>query len=224
MSERLDKQTERVDQVEKRVSSVEDGQTALASGQLKANTELDILKHKMDDLESRSRRNNLRIVGLAESTSNVNMEKIVESLLIQLLGQDTFSAFFVVEQAHRSLAARPPSGVPPRPVIARLLNYRDRDAALKRARELKTLRYEGMTLSLYPDFTLQVQEVRKQFLPGKKQLRDLQLDYRMLYPAKLRVDVEGNTIFFTDHKKLEQFVNRKLADKRNTPSTEPMNV
>ncbi|KAJ1206727.1 hypothetical protein NDU88_002128 [Pleurodeles waltl] len=55
MSERLDKQTERLDQVEKRVSAVEDGQTALASGQLKVNMELDILKHKMDDLESRSR-------------------------------------------------------------------------------------------------------------------------------------------------------------------------
>ncbi|KAJ1128833.1 hypothetical protein NDU88_007205 [Pleurodeles waltl] len=52
MSERLDKQTERVDQVERRISSVEDGQTALASGQLKANTELDILKHKMDDFVS----------------------------------------------------------------------------------------------------------------------------------------------------------------------------
>ncbi|KAJ1124794.1 hypothetical protein NDU88_003243 [Pleurodeles waltl] len=62
MSERLDKQTERLDQVERRVSAVEDGQTALASGQLKVNTELDTLKHKMDDLKSRSRRNNLRIL------------------------------------------------------------------------------------------------------------------------------------------------------------------
>ncbi|KAJ1103647.1 hypothetical protein NDU88_001068 [Pleurodeles waltl] len=69
MMERLDKQTERMDQVERRVSAVEDGQTALASGQLKVNTELDILNHKMDDLESRSRRNNLRVRGLAESTS-----------------------------------------------------------------------------------------------------------------------------------------------------------
>ncbi|KAJ1214945.1 hypothetical protein NDU88_002555 [Pleurodeles waltl] len=54
MSERLDKQTEHLDQVERRVSAVEDGHTTLATGQLKRNTELDILKHKMDDLESRS--------------------------------------------------------------------------------------------------------------------------------------------------------------------------
>ncbi|KAJ1209505.1 hypothetical protein NDU88_004883 [Pleurodeles waltl] len=85
MSERLDKHTEHLDQMEMRVSAAEDGQTALASGQLKVNTELDILNHKMDDLESRSRRNILRIMGLAESTSITNMEKFVENLLIQLL-------------------------------------------------------------------------------------------------------------------------------------------
>ncbi|KAJ1158117.1 hypothetical protein NDU88_010811 [Pleurodeles waltl] len=158
MSKRLDKQTERLDQAERRMSAVEDGQTALAAGQLKVNTELGTLRHKMDNLESRSRRNNLRIVGIAESTSIASMENFIESLLIQLLGRDTFSALFEVEQAHRDLSARPPPGAPPRLVIARLLNYRDRDAALRRARELKTLRYEGMTLSLYPDFTLQLLE------------------------------------------------------------------
>ncbi|KAJ1172422.1 hypothetical protein NDU88_004269 [Pleurodeles waltl] len=97
MSERLDKQTERLDQAERRVSAVEDGQTAPAAGQLKVNTELGTLRHKMDDLESRSRRNSLCIVGIEESTSIANMENFIESLLIHLLGRDTFSAFFVVE-------------------------------------------------------------------------------------------------------------------------------
>ncbi|KAJ1130555.1 hypothetical protein NDU88_008906 [Pleurodeles waltl] len=68
MSEQLDKQAERLDQGERRVSAVEDGQTALATGQLKVTTELGTLRHKMDDLESCSRRNNLRVVGIVEST------------------------------------------------------------------------------------------------------------------------------------------------------------
>ncbi|KAJ1181493.1 hypothetical protein NDU88_006700 [Pleurodeles waltl] len=66
MSECLDKQVERLDQTERRVSTVEDGQTVLATGQLKVGTELATLRHKIDDLESRSRRNNLRIVGIAD--------------------------------------------------------------------------------------------------------------------------------------------------------------
>ncbi|KAJ1197118.1 hypothetical protein NDU88_000980 [Pleurodeles waltl] len=50
-------------------------------------------------------------------------------------------------------------------------------------------------------------------LLGKKQLRELHLEYRMLYPAKLRVEVDGRPLFFTDHKKLAQFVKRRGADK-----------
>ncbi|KAJ1201135.1 hypothetical protein NDU88_004950 [Pleurodeles waltl] len=108
-----------------------------------------------------------------------------ERRVSELLGRTTFPDLFVVERAHCSLAARLPPGAPPRPLIASLLNNRAWDAALRRARELKTLQYEGMVVSLYPDFTLQVQEVRRQFIAGKKQLRELRLEYRMLYPAKL---------------------------------------
>ncbi|KAJ1084137.1 hypothetical protein NDU88_004290 [Pleurodeles waltl] len=116
MSEHLNKQAERLDQAERWVSAVEDGQTALATGQLKVSTELGTLRHKMDDLESHSQRNKLCIVGIAESTSIANMENFIENLLIQLLGQDTFSVLFVVERAHRSLLARPPPEAPPHPL------------------------------------------------------------------------------------------------------------
>ncbi|KAJ1089327.1 hypothetical protein NDU88_002478 [Pleurodeles waltl] len=67
-----------------------------------------------------------------------------------------------------------------------------------------------MVVSLNPDFTLQVQEGRLQYVAGKKQLRELYLEYRMLYPAKLRVEMDWKP-FFTDHKKLAQFVKRRVA-------------
>ncbi|KAJ1130048.1 hypothetical protein NDU88_008404 [Pleurodeles waltl] len=171
MTDRLDKHAERLDQSDRRVSEVENGQTELATSQVKLNKELSSLRLKVDDLEARSRRNNLRIVGIAESTAIDNMEGFIEQLLVQLLGRATFSDLFVVERAHRSLVAHPPPGASPRPIITELLNYRYRDAALRRARELKTLQYEGMTVSLYADFTIHVQEARRQFIAGKKQLR-----------------------------------------------------
>ncbi|KAJ1181411.1 hypothetical protein NDU88_006618 [Pleurodeles waltl] len=55
-----------------------------------------------------------------------------------------------------------------------------------------------MAISLYQDFTVQVQEVRRQFLQGKRWLHELQIDYNMLDPARLRVMV---TLIFTDSKK-----------------------
>ncbi|KAJ1206650.1 hypothetical protein NDU88_002052 [Pleurodeles waltl] len=81
MSERIDKHTERLDHVENRVSATEDGQTELVSGQSKLSKELGLLKLKVEDMEARSRRNNIRIVGLAESTAITNMERHIEQLL-----------------------------------------------------------------------------------------------------------------------------------------------
>ncbi|KAJ1214103.1 hypothetical protein NDU88_001730 [Pleurodeles waltl] len=59
MSERIDKHAERLDHVENRVSAAEDGQTELTGGQTKLSRELSALKLKVEDMEARSRRNNL---------------------------------------------------------------------------------------------------------------------------------------------------------------------
>ncbi|KAJ1158891.1 hypothetical protein NDU88_011563 [Pleurodeles waltl] len=132
--------------------------------------ELVALQTEEDDLEARSRRNNLRIVGVAEPTAADNMEGYIECLLIQLLECDTFYSLFAIEKAHHSLAGWPPQ-VPRR---APLLNYRDR----------------------------------------KWQLQDLRLEFRMLYPARLRVMVDGKPLLFTDHKNLAQFLKRRMAEGR----------
>ncbi|KAJ1080953.1 hypothetical protein NDU88_001141 [Pleurodeles waltl] len=105
MSERLDQHAERLDQSERRASDVEDGQTELATSQVKLNKELSTLRLKVDNLEARSRRNNLHIVGIAESTAVDNKESFGKQLLVQLLGHATFSDLFVVERAHSELIA-----------------------------------------------------------------------------------------------------------------------
>ncbi|KAJ1209968.1 hypothetical protein NDU88_005337 [Pleurodeles waltl] len=81
MSECIDKHAERLDHVENRVAAAEDGQTELAGGQMKLNRELSALLLKVDDMEARSQRNNLRIVGIAESTAITSMENYIEQLL-----------------------------------------------------------------------------------------------------------------------------------------------
>ncbi|KAJ1141316.1 hypothetical protein NDU88_007649 [Pleurodeles waltl] len=105
MTERLDKHAERLDQSKRCISDIEDGQLTMFSSQAKMNKALMALHTKVDDLEARSHRNNLCIVDVAESTDIDNMEGYKERLLVQLLGHDTFSSLFVVERAHRLLAA-----------------------------------------------------------------------------------------------------------------------
>ncbi|KAJ1186816.1 hypothetical protein NDU88_003596 [Pleurodeles waltl] len=46
----------------------------------------------------------------------------------------------------------------------------------------------------------------------KQQLQDLRLEYHMLYPARLRVMVDGKPLLFTHHKNLAQFMKRRIAE------------
>ncbi|KAJ1100215.1 hypothetical protein NDU88_005302 [Pleurodeles waltl] len=127
----MDMHSERLDQLERCISEVKDSQSTMSSGQAKMSKERVALQVKVDDLEARSHRNNLRVVDAAESTAMDNME-------------------------------------------------------------------------------------------GKQLLRDLRLEYRMLYPARLRVMVDGNPLLFRDHKNLAQFLKRRMAEGRGRKTVETL--
>lgn len=100
MSERLDKHTERLDMAERRLSEAEDSQVQMEAKQTKVEKQLVAMVSKTEDLEARSRRSNLRLKRVSETTKTGTMEQYVEKLLISMLGRDTFSEVFIVERAH----------------------------------------------------------------------------------------------------------------------------
>ncbi|KAF0043709.1 hypothetical protein F2P81_005046 [Scophthalmus maximus] len=77
-------------------------------------------KTKLEDLESRSRRQNIRIVGIPEGAEGGQPTDFIAELIPTGLGKEHFGANFKVDRTHRSLAAKPSNGAPPRPFIARL--------------------------------------------------------------------------------------------------------
>lgn len=137
---RVEQHEARIDTAEKHISEVEDTQAAMAKLLDRTERLLKMTAAKAEDLEARLGRNNLRIAGVAESTNTDPMEQYIEGLLTELFGRNCFSTTFAVEKAHRSLAPRLAPGALPR-LIARLLNYRDRNAILRRAREVGDLQF-----------------------------------------------------------------------------------
>lgn len=161
IAHKLDGQEDCIKEAERHISESDDV-TATRTVQLtRMDKLLPVIAAKNEDLEARSRRNNIRVIGLPESTNTGRMEDYIEKLLLESIGKDAFSSQFIVERAHRTLGPRPVPGSPPQPIIARLLHYRDRDVALRAARNKQKLTYDGNTFSIYPDFTPIVQEDRR---------------------------------------------------------------
>ena len=168
MDARIDKHDSRLKEAEGRTLTLEDSTAVLSRKVAKMETELKQVVAENEDFESRYRRNNLCIIGVAETTSMGKPEDFVEHLLTDLFGRNNFSPCLIMETAHRSLGPRPPAGAPPCPIIACLLNYKDRDNALRMARENGDLHYQKFCISLFPDFAIMVQEARRAYTDGKK--------------------------------------------------------
>lgn len=62
----------RIEEAEQRISTIEEEIMEVHSFTTKSDTAIQILLEKVDDLENRSRRNNLRIVGIPETVKPID--------------------------------------------------------------------------------------------------------------------------------------------------------
>lgn len=92
------------------------------------------LRAKTIDLESRSRHNNIRIVGLPESIEGTQPTTFFSKLLVDILGGDIFHAPPELNCAHRALTTKPAPGSRPRAVIAHVHHYKTKATIIQEAR------------------------------------------------------------------------------------------
>ena len=120
---------------------------------LKAQSER--LDNKCEDLEARSRRNNIRIVGVPESQASSSAA--ISVLLQKALG---LTEAPMLDRSHRSLLPTPRQDEQPCAIVARLHYFRDCANILRLAREKQRIKLDGMIISIYPDFTARVARAR----------------------------------------------------------------
>lgn len=149
------------------------------------------------DLEDRSRRCNVRIIGLIETPDEKNLAGTIQSIIFENFGKEHFSALFLIERAHRIPGGKLIPGRPPKTVIIKMLAACNRDMILRSARNAPPMFYNGCKLYFFPDFSKEVQDKRRTFLDVKKRLQGKDIKYSFLYPAKLRV-VFNETLFLTE--------------------------
>lgn len=169
-------------------------------------TELD---NKCEDLESRMRRNNIRLLGIPEGVEGPRPTEFIAGLLQDVLGLEDKP---LLDRAHRTLRERPGEGKPPRPFVIRVHFFHVRNNILKKASESSPILYRGKRVSLFADYTAAVAKRRASFGLVKRELRACPgVKYGLIYPATLKLTLpDTSTRTFDDPGLAEDFVKKNL--------------
>lgn len=185
--------------VDGRVTSLESTCSAL----LKDNERM---RFKLEDLENRSRRNNVRVIGIPEGTEGNHPSAFIEALLLEVFGEQSFTRKPQVDRAHRSLAPPPKPNQAPRPFIVRMHHYQMRELILRLAWEKGQVFYKGSRIHFFPDVSAEVAKRRAAFNQVKAQLRGAGIEFGLLFPARLRINHDEARHFFDCPQKALEFV------------------
>lgn len=172
---------------DQRIRTLESRMEALADSNNK-------LLAKTSDLESRSRRNNIRIIGLPEAIEGPTPTLFFSKLLVDLLGEEILRSPPELDRAHRALTAKPQPGSRPRPVIIRVHRYQIKDLIVREARRRRgKLQYQGVPVQIFEDYAPDVVEERAKYRTVMAELYSLALRPALLFPARLQVTLRNGT-------------------------------
>ncbi len=167
----------------------------------------------MTDMEDRSRRNNVRLVGLPEGAEGsnvagflrVNLSKWIPSLK----GRN-----IEIDRAHRVYDGKKNSDRP-RTLIFRVLRWHDRSEILRGARQAYPVKcmQDNATLLFFPDFSPATAAKRKSLVPVLRTMTALGLRPFLAYPVVIKLRHGGEQRSFDSLRKAEDFVS-SLSQKR----------
>lgn len=135
-------------------------------------------------------------MNLPEKAEKGNAAAFLVKWLTDTLGPETFPAPLVTERAHRLPGA--PRSSAPRVMIMKFLNFHDKIRVMQAARKKGKIMYEDHNVMFFQDISTELHRKRKRFDDVKRRLRDLKIDYGIIYPAKLRLFHEGKPHVFAD--------------------------
>lgn len=204
MESGLSDHSDRIAQLEHDVSAVQSKLTTME----KENT---ALKASVEDLISRSKRHNIRVVGLPEGLEGKNAREFMTNLLSELLG-DSLTEPPELDRAHRSLRPRPHAEESPRPLIIRFHRYIVKETVMSWAKSHKDMSYKGHKIKIYEDFSTEVAKKRAAFNKVKSLLYQKGVRFGMLYPARLRVSRNGVERIFDSPEAAETFYHQNFPN------------
>ena len=176
-------QNERMDAVLTRTEEVEAWSTGANEVLQELLHERNRMKDKLDDLESRSRRNNLRIYGIPEDTETTSVLSFVEEWLRTEL---SIERDLQIQRAHRALAKKPKAEEPPRSLVVNFLQYTEKELVLSKAWKKKNITLGDNRIYFDHDYSAGVLQKRKAYANVKKVLKNQGIRFQTPF-TKMRI-------------------------------------
>lgn len=199
----------RLSTAEQRISDTEDQVSVLQNTVDTLQQQVKLLGVKLEDQENRSRRNNVRLVGLPEGAEGSDAVGFLERWLPEALGLESLTNSITIERAHRLQDRRDRNA--PRILIMRFLNSKEKDKVLQIARVKGKITFNDREVRFFQDIARETHLKRQKFYEVKQQLKTMGIRYGIVFPAKLRITHAGRDRAFESPAEVEKFI-RSLKD------------
>ncbi|KAJ1196927.1 hypothetical protein NDU88_000790 [Pleurodeles waltl] len=199
--------------LDQRVTTVE----AQAAYWTNRDQELLDLRSRLTDLEDRSCRNNICLLGIPEGTEGADIPSYQRDMLPKLTNT-TFDPPLEFQRAHGLGPKRQDGKGRPRPIIACTLHHGQARQLLQTARTQGPLRLGTLEIQLSADFSRETAERRRAFLSLRPRLRHLDVKFGLFEPARMWITKNGESRTFYDPEDLRMFL-EGLHDTSQTMET-----
>ncbi len=200
----------RLTTAEQQISDTEDQVSGLQRTVDTLQQQVKTFGEKLEDQENRSRRNNVRIVGLPEAVEGSDVVGFIEKWLPEVLGPDKFSGPVIIEIAHR-LQDRCDRNTP-KILIMHFLSSKDKDKVLQIICAKGKITYNEREVKFFQDIARETHLKRRKYYEVKQKLKDMDIKYGIAFPAKLRITHTGRERIFESPAEVENFI-IKIKDK-----------
>ncbi|KAJ1089769.1 hypothetical protein NDU88_002914 [Pleurodeles waltl] len=179
------------------------------------------LRSKLTDMEDRSRRENIRLLGVPENEEGSDMQAFLSSTLPKMTLLD-FDPPLEFQRAHRTGPKRSDNSSRPRPIIVCLLRHNQTRQILQVARTHGPFRIDQHEIRITADYSKETNERRKAFLALRPQLLQLETKYSLFDPARMWVTKNGVSEDFYKPDELRLFLDSFQSQPMDSISTDCM--
>lgn len=131
--------------LEGRVAALEEVRNAQAEA-------LMVQQLRLEEIEDRSRRNNLRLRGLPAATGPEDLADTEAAIFRNIPGVD-LPPRLEFDRVHRALGPRSADPARPRDVVCRLHHYLHKEEVLRKSWEAPAIEFDGVELKILPDIS-----------------------------------------------------------------------